>query len=159
MSNRDVVEAASFLAESRFLGILSFHELLMLAALTGSYACPAGTTIFRKGDEGDSIYVLREGSVRIILPLDTGWETELAIVRPGELFGELSLLDGKPRSASAVAVEDVVALTLGRQEFLGFLRKQPEAAIRMLAMLAGRLRRTDELLGDAVFLERGTAPS
>lgn len=155
MTSRDIVEIASFFARTRFLGALSFHDLLMLAALTSTYRCPAGTLIFNKGDEGEAVYVVREGSVRIFLPRDEGRETTLTVIYAGDLFGELSLLDGMPRSASAKAMQDLEALTLGRQDFLGFLRKQPDAAIRMLAVLAGRLRRTDDLVADAVFLDGG----
>ena len=153
VSKDDIFSIASFLAQTRLLGALSFNELLILAANFSTYSCTMGDTIFNKGDEGDSLYLLKSGAVRIVLPLEGRKDTTLTIIYPGDLFGELAVLDGRPRSATAVAVETLEAFTLKREHFLTFLRKQPDAAIRILGVLAARLRRTDELLGESISVD------
>lgn len=146
-----LLSIASFLAQTRLFGSLPLNELMILAANTGTYNCPAGHIIFRRDDPGDVLYVIKSGSVRIVLPLKGGREITLTVLNPGDLFGELSILDGRPRTAAAEAVKPTEALTIQREEFFAFLRRQPEAAIRIMGVLASRLRRTDELLGDALF--------
>lgn len=122
---------------------------MMLASGAGHYQCPDGQVIFNKGEEGDVVYVIEKGSVQILLPQQSAEDIPLTTLYPGDIFGELALLDTGPRSATVVALEPVEAVMIRRNDFLAFLRKQPEAAIRILAVLAARLRRTDELLGQA----------
>lgn len=124
---------------------------MILAAGAGHYQCPDGQVIFRKGDDGDTVYVIESGSVHVFLPQEDGPDIPLATLHPGDIFGELALFDTGPRSATAVAAEPLEAVIIRRSDFLTFLRKQPDAAIRILAVLAGRLRNTDE------FLTNGTA--
>lgn len=112
-----------------------------------------GEVLFHRGDPGAMLYVLLTGRVRIYSPSEDGSEVVLAILGPGEFFGELSLLDGQPRSASAQAIEDCEALVIGRDDFHRFLRQHPSASIAVLGVLSRRLRRTDELLEDAAFLD------
>ncbi|MBI4506938.1 MAG: Crp/Fnr family transcriptional regulator [Chloroflexi bacterium] len=112
-----------------------------------------GEVLFHRGDPGSMLYVLLGGRVRIYSPSEDGSEMVLAILGPGEFFGELSLLDGLPRSASAQAIEECDALVIGRDEFHRFLRQHPGASIAVLGVLSRRLRRTDELLEDAAFLD------
>lgn len=149
----DVVAVASFLAQTRLFGALSFNHLMILAAGTAVYRCPEGQVIFKKGEPGDTVYVVQTGAVRIFFPVEHGRDVTLAILYPGQVFGELSLLDGKSRSATAVAAAPLAAVTMPREHFLSLLRRRPEAAIRTLAVLAERLRRTDELLGEVVNLD------
>lgn len=111
-----------------------------------------GEVIFYKDDPGEQFYVVIEGKVRIALPSPQGDEITLAILGSGELFGEFSLLDGGPRSATAVAAEDVLALTVSQQDFSSWIKGRPSAAIALLRVLSRRLRRSDELLGDVAFL-------
>lgn len=112
-----------------------------------------GDIIFHRGDPGTMLYTITAGRVRIYSPSESGGEVVLTLLGAGEFFGELSLLDGQPRSASAQAVEDCEAVVLSRDDFLQFLSQHPEAAIALLAVLAKRLRRTDELVEDAAFLD------
>ena len=142
----DLVGIANFLAQTRLLSTLAFNQLLFLAANVATYQCNAGDTIFRKDDEGSRLFIVRSGSVKIGLA-----DTELATMYPGDIFGELSVLDGKPRSADAIALEPVQALVLERDQFVSFLRSHPDAAVRILEVVASRLRRTDKLLEEAVF--------
>lgn len=151
MTQHNLVSTASFLAQTRLFGALSFNNLMILAAGAGHYQCPDGQVIFRKGDDGDTVYVIESGSVQVFLPQEDGPDIPLATLRPGTIFGELALFDTGPRSATVVAAEPLEAVIIRRSDFLAFLRKQPDAAIRILAVLAGRLRSTHE------FVTGGTA--
>jgi CRP/FNR family transcriptional regulator, cyclic AMP receptor protein len=106
----------------------------------------AGTRLFRAGDAGDSMFLVESGRVQIRLSDTEGDEVVLADLRSGEFFGELSLLDGKPRSADAVVLEDTTLAILSRSTFLSLMDGRPGVALPFLKAMAHRLRRTDELL-------------
>ena len=112
-----------------------------------------GETIFYKDDPGLLLYIVKAGQVKITTLSPEGEEVILAIFTDGDFFGELSLLDESPRSASAVAMVPTQAITLHRQDFLDFIAKHPELVSDVLAALSRRLRSTDFLLEDAVFLD------
>ena len=112
-----------------------------------------GDAIFHKDDPGSTIYIVKTGQVKITTDSTEGEEVILAILRDGDFFGELSLLDGKPRSASATTMSDTKALTLDRSALMESIAKYPELAGDVLAALSERLRHTDVLLEDAVFLD------
>jgi CRP/FNR family cyclic AMP-dependent transcriptional regulator len=131
---------------------LSQDDLEALAEKAQRRRFRSGQVVFYKDDAGTQFYVIMEGKVRIALPSPQGEEITLAILGPGDLFGEFSLLDGGPRSATAVAAEDVWALSVSQRDFLSWLAGRPSAAIALLRVLSRRLRRSDELLGDASFL-------
>ncbi len=106
----------------------------------------AGETIFDEGDEGDEAYLVDNGSVRISTgAVEPERELTLSLVGAGALFGELSLIDSKPRSARAVAVTNTEVIALSREEFRKGLKDQPLRAHDMLALFAERIRRTDQL--------------
>jgi CRP/FNR family cyclic AMP-dependent transcriptional regulator len=106
----------------------------------------AGALLFRAGDEGDAMYVIERGKVRICVRAKDGHEVTLTEFGRGDFFGEMVLLDGKPRSADARVVENARLAVLSREHFLSFVRSNPNVALEMLTALAKRLRRTDELL-------------
>jgi CRP/FNR family transcriptional regulator/CRP/FNR family cyclic AMP-dependent transcriptional regulator len=112
-----------------------------------------GETIFHKDDPGASLYIISSGQVKIATTSPEGEEVILAILTEGGFFGELSLLDGRTRSASATAMEATQTLTLHRADLLEAIGKRPEMASDLLAALSDRLRRTDLLLEDAIFLD------
>ncbi len=112
-----------------------------------------GEVIFHKDDPGDTFHLILDGLVKIYLASEDGQEAVLIMLKPGEFFGELSLLDGAPRSASALAMQATVTCTIDRTNFLGFIKEQPEAAIPFFSVLASRLRRADGIIGDAAFLD------
>lgn len=112
-----------------------------------------GEVIFHKGDTGSTLYMIVQGQVKIVLPSDSGEEALLAVLDPGDFFGELSLIDEEPRSATVVATEATETLLLHREDFLKFLTASPGLAVDMLRILARRLRETDEFIEDAVFLD------
>jgi CRP/FNR family transcriptional regulator/CRP/FNR family cyclic AMP-dependent transcriptional regulator len=112
-----------------------------------------GEVIFHQGDPGDTMHLVRDGRVKVVLPAETGDEAVLAILGPGDCFGELAIIDGGPRSASVVAMEQVETLMLGRSEFLAFFRSNSEAAERLMINLARIIRRVNEDIGDLAFLD------
>jgi CRP-like cAMP-binding protein len=109
--------------------------------------------ILRRDEPGDCLYVIQQGRVRIELPSADGPPVVLRVLEAGEFFGEMALLDQKPRSASAVAMETTHTLSLRRDDFQEFLRISPHAAIHILAQLAERLRQTSETLCESVFYD------
>ena len=118
---------------------------LLLQILT-SKRFDKGDTVFSFGDAGDCLYLVRSGNVQVFVENFEGEKIILAENGPGDLFGEISLLDGGARTASAVAVEDTETLTLDRDDLQEFLTKHPHAAIDLLTVMGRRLRSTDELL-------------
>src|SRR4026207_1561882 len=119
------------------------HEL---CELLESLDSKAGAVLFRTGDEGDAMYLVEEGKVRICVRAKDGHEVTLTELHRGDFFGEMALLDGKPRSADARVGEDARLAVLSREHFLSFVRSNPNVALEMLTALANRLRHTDELL-------------
>ena len=112
-----------------------------------------GEVIFHKGDPGETLFMIVQGQVKIVLPSEMGEEALLAVLDEGEFFGELSLIDEQPRSATIVASEPTETLVLHRDAFLKALTQAPELAIDMLRVLSRRLREADEFVEDAVFLD------
>jgi CRP/FNR family transcriptional regulator/CRP/FNR family cyclic AMP-dependent transcriptional regulator len=110
-------------------------------------------TIFHKGDPGTGLYLITNGQVKVVVPSETGEEALLTILESGDLFGELALFDGLPRSATVVALQKTEVLLLRREDFLAFVDRNPDVAIALLAVLSRRLRATNELIEEAVFLD------
>jgi CRP-like cAMP-binding protein len=100
-----------------------------------------GESVFAKGDDGDSLYIIESGRVHIKLTSDDSRELVLNALGPGDFFGDLVLFDGERRSADAVAVEGSHLFLLERRDFLRFLSDYPSAAVTLLAVLSRRLRR------------------
>ncbi len=110
----------------------------------------AGTQLFYKGDSGDAMYLIEMGRVRISLTDEDRKEITLAELAQGDFFGEMSIIDGRQRSADAGVIEDARFAVLSRPDFLAFVRSNPDVALGMLGALTDRLRRTDELLRSRV---------
>lgn len=117
-----------------------------LCELLESIDRKSGEVLFRAGDEGDAMYLIEEGKVRICVRAKDGHEVTLTELERGDFFGEMALLDSKPRSADAVVAEDARLAVLSRDHFLSFVRTNPNVALEMLTALTNRLRHTDELL-------------
>jgi CRP/FNR family transcriptional regulator, cyclic AMP receptor protein len=109
--------------------------------------------IFRKEDPGTHLYLVLEGAVKIALPGEFGQEALVAIMRPGDFFGELALFDRSPRSASAVALEDTRAALLAGEDFLSFLERHPSAVRVVLESLARTIRRLSDRVEHLTFLD------
>lgn len=112
----------------------------------------AGQTIFRRGDRGDGLYGVMTGRIMVTVESVAGKQLILNSFGPGAFFGEIALLDGGGRTATAVAREASTLVFLARMAFLRFLEARPATALRVIAFLCARLRRTTELIEDATFL-------
>jgi CRP/FNR family transcriptional regulator, cyclic AMP receptor protein len=119
------------------------HEL---CALLENVDLKAGSVLFRAGDEGNAMYLIEHGAVRICVRAKDGHEVTLTELHRGDFFGEMALLDGKPRSADARVAEDARLAVLSREHFLSFVGNNPNVALEMLTTITNRLRHTDELL-------------
>lgn len=113
----------------------------------------ANTPIFHAGDEGESLMGVLSGTVRISRPTAEGEDIILADFGPGEVFGEIAVLDGRGRSADATAILNTELFILERRDLLAFLRERPELYANLLALLCGKLRLADERTSDLVFLD------
>jgi CRP/FNR family transcriptional regulator, cyclic AMP receptor protein len=109
--------------------------------------------IVSQSDPGDSMFIIDQGRVKVVLYGDSGREVILSIFRSGEFFGEMSLLDGQPRSANVIALEDSKLLVLSRDDFVKHLNEFPSTALNILAEMSTRLRRADEVIGNLALLD------
>jgi CRP/FNR family transcriptional regulator, cyclic AMP receptor protein len=121
-----------------------------LRDLLSTRSVPQNTRLFRQGDQGDAMYLIESGRVRISIRDDDEQEVTLAELAQGDFFGEMAIIDGRQRSADAQVIEDASLAILSREAFLSFVRTSPDVALEMLAALTDRLRRTDELLRSRV---------
>src|SRR3954447_13314209 len=141
---------AAFLKEIPLFMPMDDNERAAVAELMDEVTFRAGQQLFHERDQGGICYVIRTGRIELSVTDEGGERLVLDVVEPGELCGELSLLDGGNRSTTAVALTDVEALVLERPEFVNFLRKQPDASLDVLSALAKRIRRADKLLKQRV---------
>jgi CRP-like cAMP-binding protein len=144
------------LAAHPILRHLRREDLRQLAATARTARHPRGAVIFRKGDPGSSMMAVIRGRVKICAISPEGRELLLNIIGEGGIFGEIAILDGRPRTADAVALEETDLLVLERDRFLPFLAGNPEALSCLLAALCQKLRQTSAHLEDALLRE---APS
>ena len=112
-----------------------------------------GEVIFHQDDVGDRLYFVTEGMVKISIVSEDGRERDIALLTAGDCFGEMSVLNGGIRSATAVAADATETMTLSREDFLNFLVEHTQVALEIIALLVRRLRGTDEMIGDMVFLD------
>ena len=140
----------SFLAQIQLFAQLDDDERSVLARAMHTQALPAGEALFRLGDPGDSMFIVQAGAVELSVDDTAGAKIVLHTARASEYFGELSLLDGGSRTASATAVEDTQLLVLDRDDLLQLFRKRPEAALDMLAAMGRMTRNANALLRERV---------
>lgn len=115
-----------------------------------------GTTIFAKGDPGTGLMGVLSGSVKVSVASAEGKDIVLNIFREGEIFGEIALLDGRPRTADATAMSDCELIVIERRDFVPFLSSHPDVTIKFIEILCSRLRRTSEQVQDVTFLNLPT---
>jgi CRP-like cAMP-binding protein len=128
-------------------------DLAALASRGTERTFPSGTIVFHEGDVGDSLHVIMHGRVRIGVTSAEGSEATLSFIERGDCFGDMAIVDGGPRTATATAVEPTRTFVVTRDDFVGWLAERPAAAIALLETLSLRLRRTDEALTDLSFLD------
>jgi len=134
------------LAQVRLFELLDENELGELASVIDSMSAPAGQIIFNAGDFGDALYIVRSGEVELYVKDTAGQKIVLTVAEENDLFGELSMLDERPRSATAMTLMDTELLLLDREDLLLLFQKQPDAALNMLAAMSTMLRKVDRLL-------------
>jgi CRP/FNR family cyclic AMP-dependent transcriptional regulator len=134
------------LTEVPFFSLLDEQERAALAERVDTVSKPAGTTLFNYGDPGDSLYIVRAGEVEIFFKNDTGERIVLETAGKGDFFGEISLLDGGARTASARVTKDLEAVVVDRGDLESFLRARPAAAMELLTAAGRRLRESAKLL-------------
>lgn len=126
---------------------LDEEERALLAAQLEVVELAAGELLFKRGDPGDAIFIVAEGEVEIYVEDTTGQRIVFETAKRGDFFGELSLLDGDPRSAAAVAIQATRALRVDRNDLTLLFQRHPTAALDVLAVIGRRLREADRLLG------------
>ena len=129
---------------------LDDKEARELCDMLETVDCLPQQVLFRTGDAGSGMYLIEQGTVGISMKAADGHELTVAELGPGDFFGEMAMIDGKPRSATATALEPARLAILSRRHFLSFMQNNSNVALEMLAALAHRLRRTDELLQSRV---------
>ena len=149
----NTAEVASLLGRTRLFGTLHHNVHASLARLAVPRTYDKGQMIFFEGDAGDSMYVVADGSVKLFLNSIEGDEVVLVTVQPTETFGELAVLDGAPRSASAAALEQTTLLAISRTTLLDVMSDHRELGERVLSSVGGLLRRLTEQTADLVFLD------
>ncbi|HEX5124132.1 MAG TPA: DUF1003 domain-containing protein [Rhodanobacteraceae bacterium] len=137
---------ATMLADVELFSHLNDDDRASLAAAIDRRTLGAGDTLFKVGEPGEALYVVRSGEVELFIKDTAGQRIALAIAGPGEMFGELALLDSGPRTATAIALSDVELLELDRDDLLLLFQRSPAAALRLLAAMGRMTRKADELL-------------
>jgi len=127
-----------------------FHQL---ASVVREQHFKKHTTIVRVDDPGGALYILKSGLVKITLEDQHGYEMILRILYPTDFFGEMSLLDGMPRSATVTAQAPSEVLTISREHFLSLIEQSPKILLKMTAVLSKRLRNTNELIHSLAFYD------
>jgi CRP/FNR family cyclic AMP-dependent transcriptional regulator len=142
----------AYLSPITLFSELSPDELSVIAGRLKQRSFRADEVIFKQGEPGDAMYIIRLGRVRIYSRDESGKELTLNVYQEGEFFGEFSLIDGEPRSASAEAVEPTEALVLRNRDLIAILSDHPEIAVSLMRGLVSRLRYTTEYAEDLAFL-------
>ena len=137
---------ANLLAQLELFEHVTEDDRASLAEFIDIRKLEAGETLFKTGEPGESLYIVRDGEVELFIRDTAGQKILLAIAGNGEVFGELALLDRGPRTATAMALTDSELLELDREDLLLLFHKSPTAALRLLAAMSQMTRKADELL-------------
>lgn len=145
-------DLARLLSANAFFASLGEEAVAALAGLCVTRKLEAGRTLFCQGDPGDALYAVRRGQVRIVAETGDGRSTTLNLLGPGDVFGEVALLDGQPRTATAVAAEPTELFAILRRDLLALIERQPGIAVRLIAFLCARIRWLSRRAEEAAFL-------
>ena len=145
-------EKRGVLQNHYLFGKLSQKHIDRLVACTVGKSIARATTIFAKGDPGSSLFAICNGTVRITVPSVDGHDAVFNLIGKGDIFGEIALLDGRPRTADAIAISDCELFVIERRDFLPLVREEPEIALKLIEILCGRLRQTTEQAENLMFL-------
>ncbi len=146
------LDFATILGMNPLFSGLGAEAIGSMARLCQTRRLPAGQTLFVKGDPGDALYGVRRGQIRIEMGTPSGERLTIEVFGAGDLFGEIAVLDGRPRTADAIAQEDAELFVLPRAEFLKTIERDGRLAIRIIELLCARLRSTNERTEEMMFL-------
>lgn len=149
----ELEKEGTYLKQIAIFADLAQEDIQDLMAVAKRRTFRSGEVIFHRDDPGQVLYLIKEGKVKICLISPDGQEIALAVLGAGEYFGEFALYDGLPRSADAIALEKVECYTLQRSDFQSAIMKNPKIAIQVLEGLSKRLRNTDNMVEDLIFLD------
>ncbi len=135
---------------------LSSNVIERLGSYMKTRRVARGTTIFVKGDPGTGLIGVLSGTVKVSVASIDGKDVVLNIFREGDLFGEIALLDGRPRTADATAMSDCELIVIERRDFIPFLQDNPDVTLKFIEILCSRLRHTSEQVQDVTFLNLPT---
>jgi CRP-like cAMP-binding protein len=147
MRHRELLKRVSIFAD------LSDDTLASLERIAVEKVYPKESVVFSQEDKGDALFVVVSGKVKVVLYGKSGREIILSVFKPGDFFGEMSLLDNQPRSANVIAVESSTLLVVERSNFAEHLAQNPAVAIAVLAEMSRRLRRADAIIGNLALLD------
>ncbi len=153
MSAEPALVDLKLLAANRVLGALDASALTELVGLGRINHFETGATIFEKGSPGDCLYVLLSGRVGIRTMSPDGQEVFLNILEAGAIFGEIAMLDGNQRTAGASVMDEAELLRVDRADFMPFLERHPKLCIRLMELLAQRVRWTSDIIESTIFLD------
>lgn len=146
-------DAKSLLAHHPFFQNISERNWKQLEPYIRNVTCHVGKVLFRKDDIDSRLFLVVDGIVRIDSQSPDGKDAVFNLVKGGEFFGEISLLDGKPRTANATALTDCDLIVIERRDFVPILLDEPQLMKRLLEIICGRLRQTNEQVEDLMFLD------
>ena len=149
----DTEKETAYLKSVTLFADLADEEIQELMSAVKRRMFRSGEVIFHRDDPGQVLYMIKEGKVKICIISPDGQEISLAVFGKGEYFGEFALLDGLPRSTDAIALEKVECYTLHRSDFHHAIMKNPKIAIQALEALTRRMRNTDAMVEDLIFLD------
>lgn len=154
--DRPPFDHAGLLHRHAVFGALTPDQLERLCTYAATRKAPAGTTLFAKGDPGDALYAVCAGTVKITVPSVDGREAMFNLLHAGEIFGEIALLDGQPRTADAVTMTDSQLMVIERRDFMSFVHSEPNVALKLIELLCARLRWASQHFEEVVFLNLPT---
>ena len=143
--DQDVLRSAPMFSE------LDDESMTAMLAMMEETRLRRGDVLFREGDAAVRLYAVLDGKVKLCRVSDTGQDSLLAVLGPGQVFGELSLFDPGLRSSTVTAIDDVQLASLSHDDLLAWLDGRPSVTRGLLALLSGRLRRANDVIGDLVF--------
>jgi CRP/FNR family transcriptional regulator, cyclic AMP receptor protein len=149
----DLARIADYLIESPLFACLGPEDRLAIAAKMRQRHFARDEVIFHRDDEAGQVFLIVAGTVKVVVPDESGREVVIALERGGDVFGELALFDDARRSATVTAMTETIALALGRADFMAVLERNPDAMRRMLGLLAKTVRRSTGHVEDLVFLD------
>ena len=146
------IDARTIIERNRLFRGLPTTTIEQIAALAARRTYKSGAVVFVQGDPGDALYGVAAGSVKISTSSAGGKEVSLNVMEPGDTFGEIALLDGQPRTASATALAATELVIVQRQQFVALMQRETRLAVHLIELLCKRVRWTSEQVEDTSFL-------